>query len=746
MKVGRENMNDIIIQNHQSALSLNPFKGPRAVNPSERRIVAYFSEWGIYERNFQISDVHFDKITHFNYAFIDIDLQTSEVHPFDRNAANINLPQIREAAINHPHVIMMATVGGWTRSGGFRNAASSSENRQRFADSCVNFIREWEFDGLNIDWEFPTVKRERDINNPNDQGTPHADDSEAETFVLLLKTLREALDRAGHQDGRYYTLTAAASISPTIINRVRPDTYAQYLDFLNVMSYDIHGPFEPVTGHQSALYHNPFEPYHDIIDPNTPWEQLNTDAAMRHFESFGIHPNKLVLGVPFYTRGWGSVSSVFPINNVLYNEKSVTLPGLFAVAPVNSVKGTWDTIRGAGTNSFDYAEESLIGQGGFTKYRDPWARVPYIYHKELREMYTYDDEASIKEKAEYVNSNNFGGINVWDLSGNRDGRLLDIMVDVMLGGAFGSLNTCEEDHEFVTATAPASGTLILRVRPKVYGFTPSFTVAGEIYNIGFGEQEEISLPLGTYDVVFNGHADSQNNYIALILPNPVVITADETTVIDIDVTSVMQGNGCTSVSSGCFDVSVDVKEDVVHYLNVKIANNSNETIDNWALGFEFNNPIHNVAPDVNLSQTGNNYVVSSSIHQRNLMPYAMVEFAIFFRKNVDDDLRNITMNGSPICVDALPPILSQNGFINVTVRGSEDFIFDTEMFINGDSHIIPIGQSKLIELAAGSYSVSAMHYEDDNFIYTPFISNETPSVLNSLTTNVDIEYKRTDRV
>jgi len=465
---------------NNSLTSPNLLQGPRVANSSERRIVTYFPEWGIYQRNYQISDVPWDKITHFNYAFVDIDLQNGTVKLFDDHAANINLPAMVEYSARFPNVTTMFSIGGWSRSAGFRNAAATQANRQRFADSCVDFLRRWGFGGVDVDWEYPTFRREGDsVDNPNDQGTPQADITEAETFPLLLKTLRETLDRAGQQDGRYYPLTAAVSINPNITNLVRPDTYEQYLDFINLMSYDMHGAWESVTGHHSPLYANPFAPHDEF-------ERLhfNTDAAMRSFESFGVHPNKLVLGVPFYTRGWGDVSRDFPIRNVMHNGESVTLPGLFAATRPESVKGEWDGGRNAGTSSFDFAEDVLIRQRGFTKYRDPWARVPYIYNESLGQMFTYDDEISVREKSEYVNTNNFGGIIVWDLSGNRDGRLLQIMNEVM----FGSSN------------ATGEGTLTLRMSGSQFGFTPRVTVHGQTYDIPFGSDRTISLPAGNNEV------------------------------------------------------------------------------------------------------------------------------------------------------------------------------------------------------------------------------------------------------
>jgi len=803
-----------------------------------------------------MSDVPWDKITHFNYAFIDIDLQNGVLQLFDSHAADINLPKIREYGVRYPNVTTMISIGGWSRSAGFRNAAATPTNRQRFADSCVDFIRRWGFGGVDVDWEYPTARRDGDkIDNPNDQGTPNADISEAETFPLLLKAIREALDRAGQQDGRYYPLTAAVSINPNITNVVRPDTYAQYLDFINLMSYDMHGAWESVTGHHSPLYPNPFAPHGELERT-----YFNTNAAMKHFESFGIHPNKLVLGVPFYTRGWGQVSKDYPIRNVMHNGHLVDLPGLFAAAPPESVKGEWDGGRNAGTSSFDFAEDVLIGQRGFIKYRDPWARVPYLYNESLGQMFTYDDEISVREKSEYVNQNNYGGIIIWDLSGNRDGRLLRIMNEVMNGSPtvsgegtltlrmngpsynfvpkvtigtrtysvpFGSSQTITlpigthevevwwartedfttfwnpvyfpkfvqvnrnsntdldihyvqspeettpttvhavaklfqrsahwgggsygiditnqgnteippgwrltfalndstlqlnaanngvltrsgnnytlQDASWVTTgiapgairsfngefsgafsdavmpdkfylngqrigiagenviivdnsqvvppppPPPTDGDIVLNIHSKPYGFVPSFTINGVTHNVAFGQQSNhIRLPQGSYNITFNGHSDFQFNYVAHISPNPVFVTAGQTTIVDVDIEGVPHSGG---VTPECFDVSIGSGEDVIHTLNIRVTNNSNATINNWMLEFDFNNVIDNAAPHVTLNRIGSRYSVTSDGTMPDLLPGATATFSVFFRKQLDDVLRNLTMNGKPLC-NNLPP-------------------------------------------------------------------------------------------
>ncbi len=207
-----------------SALYAAPTK---AELDSMKKIVGYFPEWGIYSGhdNYVPAKVPFEKITHLNYAFATI--KDGVIANFDNYAATEaslgepwdspykgNLGQFKKLKKEYPHLYVLVSVGGWTQSGNFHDVAATQEARDRFAASVVQYIRTYDFDGVDIDWEYPGSYRAPDTtDNANDQGTPKADDSEKETFALLLKTLREHLNKASQEDGKYYQLTAAMGAS-----------------------------------------------------------------------------------------------------------------------------------------------------------------------------------------------------------------------------------------------------------------------------------------------------------------------------------------------------------------------------------------------------------------------------------------------------------------------------------------------------------------------------------------------------
>ena len=302
-----------------------------------KKIVGYYPEWAVYSahKNYNPDDMAISKMTHINYAFATI--TEGKIAVFDSWAAtgitsqfgevygseySGVLGQFKKLEQAYPNTSFMISIGGWTQSGNFHDVAATADARKKFVDSVIEYVRLWSFDGVDIDWEFPGLQREPDlVDNANDQGTPKGDDSEKETFTLLLKDLRAALDIAGAEDNTYYQLTAAVSANSTLIEKTDPVEYSKYLDFINIMTYDLHGAWDTKTNHQSALYTNPHA--------NT--TALSIDASVKIFTQKGIDVSKLVIGSPFYSRGWKDVNKQGPINKY---------PGLFSTAD-GGANGMW---------------------------------------------------------------------------------------------------------------------------------------------------------------------------------------------------------------------------------------------------------------------------------------------------------------------------------------------------------------------------------------------------------------------
>ncbi len=706
-----------------------------------KKIVAYFPEWGRYEAhdNYTADKISWEQITHLNYAFIDIDMATNKLQLFDAYGFNLNMPEINRLKKQHPHVKVMMSIGGWSRSAGFHNVALTEANRETFANSCVDFIKEYDFDGVDIDWEYPTFVREGDVlDNPNDLGTPSADIGEKETFTLLLKTIREKLDDHTKVTGKYYPLTIAVSINPNIITNTEPDKFINYIDFINVMSYDMHGAFEPITGHHSPLFSNPYEPYTEMEKT-----YFNTVAALEFYRSYGIPSEKLILGVPFYSRGWGNVSSDYPIKNKLYNGTPISLPGLFAEASVESVKGKWDGGRNAGNNPYDYIENVMLGAGtSFVKYRDPWSKTPYIYSASKREMYTYEDVESVVEKMKFVNENNYGGVIIWELSGDTTNNML----------------TAINQELFNSSDVLGDGTIEIESEGPMFEFTPKITVGDKVLEIPFNNKVSVNVPTGTYEIeMWTGRtSDYQTVYVPSVSQTFVEVGVGETKKIKFSYKETA-GEPVPTTINAFAKLKESADYGTSFQYEIEIQNKDTVKIDkDYELTFTLENDKGTLGDPYNgaMNSLGNNKYKYTPSEWSTGIPQGTT-----FKVNGDgagllkEDTvpKKMYLNGERIgVIDEKVFIVSDDiskkvGSLKIVVENS-DFPFTPILSLNSDSYNVEFGCSLVIpELYPGVYSILASTFEDDIYEYKPTINPVKATVTADTVTTVTISYIKIEK-
>lgn len=226
-----------------------------ATAPDSKVIVAYVTSW---------SQVIPDPttVTHINYAFGGVK------DTFD--GVNISNPErlrtISNLKKNNPDLKVLLSVGGWG-AGNFSEMAADPKLRRKFADDCLRIVKEYNLDGIDIDWEYPGSSAAKISSSPDDRAN----------FTLLMRDLRETLG-----NNRLLTIATSAGAEHIAYTDVIP-----YLDFVNIMTYDMAN----APKHHAALY--PSE--------NTP--DLTCVESVRRHVAGGVPVNKLVLGVPFYGRG-----------------------------------------------------------------------------------------------------------------------------------------------------------------------------------------------------------------------------------------------------------------------------------------------------------------------------------------------------------------------------------------------------------------------------------------------------------
>ena len=344
---------------------------------NEKAIIGY-----LYSPNRPLAakDVAAEKLTHINYAFANIK-DGLMVEGYSGDAENYKI--LNSLKERNPKLKILVSVGGWTWSGGFSDMALTPESRKRFIDSAVAFLERHRLDGLDVDWEYPGQKGLNNTNRPEDKVN----------CTAYLAEARAALDSAGKADGKRYLLTMAAGTNKAWIEHTEMDKVQASLDFVNLMTYDMAGDWDPVTAHHSPLFTNPDSP-----------KGQSCARAVDLFIAAGVPVQKIVLGAPFYGKAWGDVP---PENNGLHQ------PG----------KRVAERLRA----NFRDIKENLEGKDAFVRYWDDTSKAPYLYNAEKRIFISYEDEQSIGLKGGYVKERGLAGVMFWEYNGDSEGKLLDAL-------------------------------------------------------------------------------------------------------------------------------------------------------------------------------------------------------------------------------------------------------------------------------------------------------------------------------
>jgi chitinase len=332
---------------------------------ADLRVVAYVIGW---QNPPQIDPT---RLTHINFAFGKI-AGGKVVLPSPGVAGN--LAYLRSLKDGNPRLKVLLSVGGWEAEG-FSDAALSPESRGVFAESVVALLREHSLDGVDIDWEYPGQSVAGIKSRPEDK----------QNFTALLQTLRARL-------GNRYLLTIA-SADREYFDFTEMDQLHVYLDYINVMTYDFFNALTPTTGHHAGLYASRYAAPSD----------RNAQRSIEQHLAAGIPPDKLVLGVAFYGRGFAGVRPEHHGLNQPYERFEAAHP---------------------------YAElvQKFIGRDGFVREWDTQAQAPFLWNAQTRAFITYDDPQSIGIKAQYVRQHRLGGVMFWELSQDLNGELLNAIV------------------------------------------------------------------------------------------------------------------------------------------------------------------------------------------------------------------------------------------------------------------------------------------------------------------------------
>lgn len=376
-------------------------------------------------------------LTHINYAFAHInkDFETLDIKNKDRLAKIAGLKK------SHPGLKVLLSVGGW-EAGNFSEMAADATHRKNFSNNCLAAVKEYDLDGIDIDWEYPTSSAAGISSSPND----------TKNFNLLMSDLRNAL-------GSKKLLTMASSANAQYVNF---KVATQYLDYVNIMTYDMGKP-----------------PYHNAGLYKSGMTKRSCDESVDLHYQAGVPYEKIVLGIPFYGHG-------------------------------NGVEFSTDCV--------DFNE---IKYAGFTKRWDDVAQVPYLVNSAGTMVLSYDDAASVGLKADYVKKKGLLGAMYWNIeaddsdwtlskaiaerllsdSGNQEETTVYQVTNPYMQAFVEEVKYPDRDYSYTRITDyPGGGPGEADIPPSVLlKWTPSASGPVKLKVWESGWSRDYSLPAGTME-------------------------------------------------------------------------------------------------------------------------------------------------------------------------------------------------------------------------------------------------------
>jgi chitinase len=302
--------------------------------------------------------INFGVYTHLCHAFVVAD-EDGRVRP------NKTCPSRSLVADAHrAGVKVLLSLGGWGWDKQFAAIVSKAEAEDRYVQAVLAMVDEYDYDGIDLDWEYPDTK------------------AEVAGFDRLVRRFRKELDALGRKKGRQLLQTMAASANPGTLKWLSNQLLLDTMDWVNVMTYDYAGDWTPYAGHHSPLF----------ASSKQPGAPRSTELTMKYLVDRGMPANRLAVGLPLYGKGF-AVSEPY----------AATKKAAGGQAP-----------RGGNYSSI----EKLIREKGWTRRWDDETKNPWAVAPDRSAVIGYDDAESLALRTAWAMKQGFRGVFFWQIGGD----------------------------------------------------------------------------------------------------------------------------------------------------------------------------------------------------------------------------------------------------------------------------------------------------------------------------------------
>ena len=257
------------------------------------------------------------------------------------------------------------------------------------------------FDGINIDWEFPTA-------------------SDTQNFTLLLQEFRRQLNQLSGTTGKKYFLSFDGPAGAQNYQNIDLAQASKAVDFITIDGYNYAGSWETQTNHASSLFDSFQDPLYG--------QGLDIDSTVNAYLQAGVPPSKYTMGIPLYGAGWTGAPDV---NHGLYQNSTAPSP-----VPLANGTGLCTDLSG-NTPGCDvlltpglatYSTLVNLVPNGYGSYFDPLRIAVWLFDPTPGTFYTYDNPFTVSQKMVYLATKGLGGAYVWAVKDDdSNGSMVKVM-------------------------------------------------------------------------------------------------------------------------------------------------------------------------------------------------------------------------------------------------------------------------------------------------------------------------------